>query len=114
MMDFPCILVSLMSAISLQFLKLCLSVGMEKLSCKLFFHLLKCFSCKEEGISLHVVVSWMSVKGWLSSANHKEEEGEGRSGGKDSRSRLVLPKLIGRKENPRPTKKMTNRPMKTN
>ena len=88
MMDFFCILVSFMSAISLQFLKLCLSVGMEKHSCKLFFHLLKSFSCKEESLrkSLHVVVSWMSVKGWLSSANHKEEEGEGRRGGKDSRS----------------------------
>ena len=78
MMDFFCILVSFMSAISLQFLKLCLSVGMEKHSCKLFFHLLKSFSCKEESLrkSLHVAVSWMSV------AIKRQPQG-GRRGGKE-------------------------------
>ena len=84
---------SLVSATSLQFLRLCLRVGTEKEGRKPFLHFSRPF-CQLTPLLPKRLTS-RSVKGWLWSAIHKEEEEEGRRGGRERRRELVLCRLKG-------------------
>ena len=84
---------SLVSAISLQFLRLCLRVGTEKKGRKPVVHFSRAF-CELTPPPSKCLPS-RSVKGRLWSASHKEEEEEGRRGGRERRRELVLSRLCG-------------------
>ena len=84
---------SLVSATSLQFLRLCLRVGTEKKDRKPFVHFSSSFC--QLLLSLLKSLTSRSVKGRLWSAIHKEEEEEGRRGGRERRRELVLFRLCG-------------------
>ena len=84
---------SLVSATSLQFLRLCLRVGTEKKDRKPFVHFSRSFC--ELTLPLLRSPTSRSVKGWLWSAIHKEEEEEGRRGGRERRREASLSRLNG-------------------